>query len=469
MLSRMLDVGCWMLDFRFQPIRSLPWLILFLPLLAAAVITLFTLRCRTVSALLSIGAIVAGFVLTIVFIAANGFHPAARRSAVNWLSIGNLHIDFGLKLDALSLMMMLIVTGVGGAIHIYSFGYMREDRGFSRFFACMSLFTFSMLGIVLANNFIEMFIFWELVGVSSYLLIGFWFEKPSAADAAKKAFFTNRLGDFGFPARHPGGVGGARFAEFQHASKTLVANPAALGTIASVAGLLIFCGAMGKSAQFPLHVWLPDAMEGPTPVSALIHAATMVAAGVYMLCRICFPAQRRRAARHRLHRRIHRAARRADRRPAKRHQAHPRLLDAVATRLHGHGRRLERPDAGDVPFDHARVFQGAAVPGAGSVIIAMHHEQDIWKMGNLRRKCRHVLDVPHRHAGLVRRAAVQRFLFEGFHSRAGAGTEKLPALWRRVFVAALTAFYMFRLVLRRFLRQRRNPKPLRTRTNRRWS
>ena len=116
----------------------------------------------------------------------------------NWLSIGDLHVDFGLKLDALSLMMMLIVTGVGGAIHIYSFGYMREDRGFSRFFACMSLFTFSMLGIVLANNFIQLFIFWELVGVSSYLLIGFWFEKPSAADAAKKAFITNRLGDFGF-------------------------------------------------------------------------------------------------------------------------------------------------------------------------------------------------------------------------------------------------------------------------------
>ena len=132
------------------------------------------------------------------FIAANGWHRQSRKLSTNWLSIGNLHVDFGLKLDALSLMMMLIVTGVGGAIHIYSFGYMREDRGFSRYFACLSLFTFSMLGIVLANNFIQLFIFWELVGVSSYLLIGFWFEKPSAADAAKKAFITNRLGDFGF-------------------------------------------------------------------------------------------------------------------------------------------------------------------------------------------------------------------------------------------------------------------------------
>ena len=133
-----------------------------------------------------------------VFINANGWHPAVTETSVNWLSIGGLQIDFGLKLDALSLMMLLIVTGVGGAIHIYSYGYMHEDPGFSRFFACMSLFTFSMLGIVLANNFLMMFIFWELVGVSSYLLIGFWFEKPSAGDAAKKAFITNRLGDFGF-------------------------------------------------------------------------------------------------------------------------------------------------------------------------------------------------------------------------------------------------------------------------------
>ena len=167
-------------------LEALPWLILFLPLLAAAVITLFTLRSRTTSALLSIGAIVTGFVLTISFIAANGFHPAVTETSTNWLSIGNLNIDFGLKLDALSLMMMLIVTGVGGAIHIYSFGYMREDRGFSRFFACMSFFAFSMLGVVLANNFIELFIFWELVGVSSYLLIGFWFEKPALRTRPKK-------------------------------------------------------------------------------------------------------------------------------------------------------------------------------------------------------------------------------------------------------------------------------------------
>src|ERR1035437_6560169 len=183
----------------------LPWIVLFLPLLAAAFITLFTQHNRKLSAGLSIGAVVMGFVLSLIFVSVNGWGPA-RDVFVSWLTIGDpqaasglyLQVDFGLRLDPLSLLMMLLVTGVASAIHIYSWGYMSEDRGFPRYFACLSLFTFSMLGIVLANNFLEMFIFWELVGVSSYLLIGFWFEKPSAGDAAKKAFITNRLGDFGF-------------------------------------------------------------------------------------------------------------------------------------------------------------------------------------------------------------------------------------------------------------------------------
>src|SRR5882757_3553564 len=179
--------------FPLMKYEILPWLILFLPLLATAVITLFTLRCKTTSSLLSIGAVVAGFALSLVFIYANGWHPTVSELHYNWLSIDGgsgwkLDAEIGLKLDALSMMMLLIVTGVGGAIHIYSYGYMDEDKSKARFFAFMSLFTFSMLGIVLANNFVMMFIFWELVGVSSYLLIGFWYEKPSAGDAAKKAF-----------------------------------------------------------------------------------------------------------------------------------------------------------------------------------------------------------------------------------------------------------------------------------------
>src|SRR5215469_11479311 len=264
----------------------LPWLVLFMPLAAAIFITLFTLHFKNISSFISIGAIVAGFILTIVFINANGWQPAAGHanggaavtgeSICQWLPVDGLNIDFGLKLDPLSLMMMLIVTGVGGAIHIYSRGYMHDDSGMSRFFAKLSLFTFSMLGIVMANNFIQLFIFWELVGVSSYLLIGFWFEKPSAGDAAKKAFIVNRLGDFGFLLGILmiwGILGSLNFSALQG---QLTQNSSALGAMGTIAGLLIFCGAVGKSAQFPLHVWLPDAMEGPTPVSALIHAATMV-------------------------------------------------------------------------------------------------------------------------------------------------------------------------------------------------
>src|SRR6266853_1041329 len=178
-------------------LEALPWFILFLPLLSAAWITLFTYRDRKVSAGLSIAAGIGGFVLSVIFVAVNGWGPLDE-SRATWLSIGDLNVEFGLRFDPLSLLMLLIVTGVASAIHIYSWGYMNEDRAYSRYFACLSLFTFSMLGIVLANNFIALFIFWELVGVSSYLLIGFWFEKPAAADAGKKAFLTNRLGDFGF-------------------------------------------------------------------------------------------------------------------------------------------------------------------------------------------------------------------------------------------------------------------------------
>src|SRR5664280_1999787 len=367
----------------------LPWLILFLPLLSVVVITLFTLRSKTVSSLISIGAIVAGFVLTLVFINANGFHPGVTETSKNWLSIGGLQIDFGLKLDALSMMMLLVVTGVGGAIHIYSYGYMHEDRSMARFFAFMSLFTFSMLGIVLANNFVMMFIFWELVGVSSYLLIGFWFEKPSAGDAAKKAFITNRLGDFGFLAGVLmvwGLLGSLNFGELQAA---LVANPALLGTSATLAGLLIFCGAMGKSAQFPLHVWLPDAMEGPTPVSALIHAATMVAAGVYMLCRVFFlldiPGS------HALEviawiggfTALLSAVIAIQQDDIKRILAYSTLSQlgymVMAVGLHG-------PAPAMFHLTTHAFFKALLFLGAGSVIVAVHHEQDIWKMGGLRQK-----------------------------------------------------------------------------------
>jgi NADH-quinone oxidoreductase subunit L len=440
--------------FPFQPMKleALPWLILFLPLLAAAVITLFTLRCRTTSALLSIGAIVTGFILTICFIAANDWMPISSELTTNWLSIGELHIDFGLKLDALSLMMMLIVTGVGGAIHLYSFGYMHEDSGFSRFFACLSLFTFSMLGIVLANNFIQLFIFWELVGVSSYLLIGFWFEKPSAADAAKKAFFTNRLGDFGFLL----GIlvvwtalGSLNFSTLQ---QILAANPAALGTLASIAGLLIFCGAMGKSAQFPLHVWLPDAMEGPTPVSALIHAATMVAAGVYMLCRIIFlldPTALQVIAYIGGFTALLSALIAIQQNDIKRILAYSTLSQlgymVMAVGLAG-------PTPAMFHLTTHAFFKALLFLGAGSVIIALHHEQDIWKMGGLRKK----MPVTFWTFLIGALALCGVPPFSGFYSKDSILAQALeqrnyPLFVLGVVAAGLTTFYMFRLFYVAFL------------------
>jgi NADH-quinone oxidoreductase subunit L len=422
-----------------------PWLILFLPLFATAVITLFTLRCKTTSSLISIGAVVAGFILTIIYISANGFHISAETST-NWLTIGDLHVDFGLKLDALSLMMLLIVTGVGGTIHIYSFGYMHEDKGMARFFAFMSLFTFSMLGIVLANNFLEMFIFWELVGVSSYLLIGFWFEKPSAGDAAKKAFITNRLGDFGFLLGILmvwGILGSLNFSNLQN---SIVANPVALGTMATIAGLLIFCGAVGKSAQFPLHVWLADAMEGPTPVSALIHAATMVAAGVYMLCRIFFLLNA-----DALHviayiggfTALLAALIAVQQNDIKRIIAYSTLSQlgymVMTVGLNG-------PTPAMFHLTTHAFFKALLFLSAGSVILATHHEQDIWKMGNLRKK----MPVTF-WTFLIGALALSGIPpFSGFYSKDSIFAQCLEQknyllFGVAVFVAALTAFYTFRL------------------------
>jgi NADH-quinone oxidoreductase subunit L len=425
--------------------ENLPWLILFLPLLSAAVITLFFLRNKTVGSLISIGAVVAGFVMTCLFVNANGIHFSGETSA-NWLSIGGLQIDFGLKLDALSMMMLFVVTGVGGLIHIYSYGYMHEDESMARFFAELSLFTFSMLGIVLANNFLMMFIFWELVGVSSYLLIGFWFEKPSAGDAAKKAFITNRLGDFGFLAGILmvwGLLGSLNFGELQTA---MLANPAALGVGATIAGLLIFCGAVGKSAQFPLHVWLADAMEGPTPVSALIHAATMVAAGVYMLCRTLFLYNA-----DALHviayiggfTALLAALIAIQQNDIKRIIAYSTLSQlgymVMAVGLSG-------PTAAMFHLTTHAFFKALLFLAAGSVILGMHHEQDIWQMGNLRKK----MPVTF-WTFLIGALALSGIPpFSGFYSKdsifAQCLEQKSYLLFAvAVFVAGLTAFYTFRL------------------------
>ena len=433
-----------------------PWIILFLPLAAAAFIALFTLGNKTVSSLISIGAVSIGFLLTVLFICANGFHPATTDVFVPWLHIGGLNVDIGLRLDPLSLMMLLIVTGVGGAIHIYSYGYMHEDKGMARFFAFLSLFTFSMLGIVLADNFLQMFIFWELVGVSSYLLIGFWFEKPSAGDAAKKAFIVNRLGDFGFLLGILlvwGLLGSLNFSTLE---SVLSQNPTLLGGMATAAGLLIFCGAVGKSAQFPLHVWLADAMEGPTPVSALIHAATMVAAGVYMLCRVYFLLNA-----DALHwialiggfTALLAALIAVQQNDIKRILAYSTLSQlgymVMAVGLAG------RTPAMFHLTTHA-FFKALLFLGSGSVIHALHEEQDIWKMGALKNKM--PITFWTFLVGTLALSGVPPF--SGFYSKDSILGQALDQHHYGLYflgagVAGLTAFYMFRLFFVAFLGQPR--------------
>jgi len=276
------------------------WIILFAPLCVAVIVACVpAIRKRPlVAASLSIAAIGLGAALTITtyFLPALAGHGETLEKIVTWVRIPygdgkGLEIGFGTRMDPLAIVMMLVVTVVGLAIHVYSLGYMHGDPSMGRFYGKLSLFVFSMLGIVVSPNFVQTFIYWELVGVSSYLLIGYYWTKDSAGEAAKKAFMTNRVGDFGFLL----GIlivwqlsGSFDFAEIATKLRTGDGYDAALlGGTFSLGAALVFCGAMGKSAQFPLHVWLPDAMEGPTPVSALMHAATMVAAGIYMIAR-CF-------------------------------------------------------------------------------------------------------------------------------------------------------------------------------------
>jgi NADH-quinone oxidoreductase subunit L len=258
------------------------WLIPVLPLIGAAINGLFGKRFsrQTVSAI-ALGFSGAAFVRAL-WIAAqvSSLTLPHVESLAPWIRSGDFQVDFAFYLDQLSLVMLLVVTGVGFLIHIYSVGYMWEEGGFYRFFAYLTLFMFFMLTLILASNYLLMFIGWEGVGLASYLLIGFWFTKDSAASAGKKAFIVNRIGDFGFlialflMIKHFGSL------NFEQVFRSVSGLPS------EIAGaLLLMVGAAGKSAQLPLYVWLPDAMEGPTPVSALIHAATMVTAGVYMVAR----------------------------------------------------------------------------------------------------------------------------------------------------------------------------------------
>jgi len=261
-----------------------------LPLLAFTIQIFVGKRLPRKGDWVSVSAIGISFILSILLMIQmfmaydSGFEVTA---AMPWIEIGNFNIPLGIRLDNLAIIMLMVVTTVSFLVHIYSMGYMAGDTYYNRFFAYLSLFSFSMLGLILWDNLFGIYMMWELVGICSYLLIGFYFTKDSAANAGKKAFITNRVGDFGFLIGLLivfSAIGSFNFTAIHEG----VSSGLLSGGLLTAAGVLLFAGAIGKSAQFPLHVWLPDAMEGPTPVSALIHAATMVAAGVYLMARLSF-------------------------------------------------------------------------------------------------------------------------------------------------------------------------------------
>src|SRR5213080_3485129 len=422
-----------------------PWIILLAPLSSATVITLFTLRWKAVSSFISIAAVLVSFTCSCSIFTQSGI--AAAEFA--WIDIsGGFKVPLGFTLDQLSKTMLVLVSGVGATIHIYSLGYMRDDEGKSRYFAALSLFMFAMLGIVLANNFVMLFIFWELVGFTSYVLIGHWFYRDAAADAGNKAFITTRVGDFGFMI----GIlmvwmatGSIVFSEIAPRMPSLASHPA----FVTIAALLIFCGAVGKSAQFPLHVWLPDAMEGPTPISALIHAATMVAAGVYMLVRVAFVIQASQTALLVVAwigaiTAAMAALIATQQNDIKRILAYS-TLSQLGYMIMAVG--LASNDAAMFHlFTHA-FFKALLFLAAGSVIVMLHHEQNIWKMGGLYRK------LPITFASFVvgALALIGCPPFSGFFSKdailALAYERNMPIFAVALFTAFLTAFYVVRLLV----------------------
>jgi NADH-quinone oxidoreductase subunit L len=429
----------------------LVWLIPLFPLVGALVNALFGRRTGHFAHWVAVPALGLAF-LTSCFVFARVFHGETYVGQLfPWISAGGFQTAVAVQVDQLTAVMLLVVTGVGFLIHLYSAGYMHDDPGFARFFTYLNLFVFSMVMLVLAGDFLLLYVFWEAVGLCSYLLIGFWYEKQSATDAGKKAFIVNRVGDFGF------GLaimliwttfGTLSYGEVFARSTDAVSA----GTYLAIA-LLLFMGACGKSAQLPLFTWLPDAMEGPTPVSALIHAATMVTAGVYMIARC-----------HKLF------------------EMAPLSLEIVAwvggiTALFAATIGLAQTDikrvlaystisqlgymfvgvgvgayaAGIFHLVTHAFFKALLFLGAGSVIHGLHGEQDLRKMGGI--APRMLVTTVTFLVGAVGLAGIPPFA--GFFSKdsilAAAFHEGHVALWAVLLVGVLlTAFYTARLVLLAF-------------------
>ncbi|MEP0822223.1 MAG: NADH-quinone oxidoreductase subunit L [Ignavibacterium sp.] len=460
--------------------------VLFIPLLSFVVLIFFGSRMPRQGDWFGTALLFGGLVLSGIILSAklSSYHDDVLQSLFTWVDfgtvagIGPLRIELGIMVDNLSAIMMVAVMIVSSFVHLFSIGYMHGDVRYGRYFAYLGLFTFSMMGIVLTNNFWMMYVFWELVGLSSYLLIGHWFEKRSASDAAKKAFIVNRIGDIGMFT----GIM-ILFATFHSFNFDVIFGSIQSGTIPlgseawlTAAGILIFAGAVGKSAQFPLHVWLPDAMEGPTPVSALIHAATMVAAGVYLVARTfammtadalaviatigaitAFIAATIAIAQNDI----------------------KKVLAYSTVSQLGYMVMALGVGAYTAGFFHLithAMFKAGLFLGSGSVIHAMHHAlhakhdhetdpQDIRNMGGLGRK----MPVTFWTFVIYTLAISGVPLTSGFLSKDEilAGTLVFGELTGNMlipivgfFVAGLTAFYMFRLVILVFLGEHKNPSRL---------
>ena len=435
------------------------------PLFGAIIAGLFPVSRRTAHRV-TIGAVGLSFFLSlyIFYQIVFGGHAPFNETLYTWLVAGNVHLEIGFMIDSLTTLMMVVVTFVSWMVHIYTIGYMRDDPGYKRFFSYINLFTFAMLMLVMSNNFVQLFFGWEAVGVVSYLLIGFWYKRETAIYANLKAFLVNRVGDFGFVL----GIAAVLMA-FNSLSYSEVFELAHKGeyqeTISIFSGtewsmmtvicILLFIGAMGKSAQFPLHVWLPDSMEGPTPISALIHAATMVTAGIFMVARMSPLFELSETA-----------------------LSFVLVIGAITAFFMGLLAIVQNDIKRVVAYStlsqlgymtvalgasayatgifhlmtHA-FFKALLFLGAGSVIIAMHHEQDMRKMGGLKKYMPitywtvligslALIGFPG-FAGFFSKDAIIEAVHHAYDAeRAGAGFAYYAVLLG-VFVTALYTFRMF--------------------------
>jgi len=441
--------------------KSIYLLIVLAPLIGAAVAGLAGKRIGWKNAhRLTVGAVAVSAVLSLVVLYQHvwGGVGVFNETLYQWAVVGGLNLEVGFLVDRLTALMMVIVTTVSLAVHVYTIGYMYDDAGYSRFFSFINLFTFSMLMLVMANNFLQLFFGWEAVGLVSYLLIGFWYQKETAIFANLKAFLVNRVGDFGFLLGIAAVLtyyGSLDYAEVFSAAAAAPDQTMTLfgaeALVATVAAILLFIGAMGKSAQVPLHVWLPDSMEGPTPISALIHAATMVTAGIFLVARLSPLFELSDAALSLVLilgavTALFMGAIGLVQNDIKRVIAYS-TLSQLGYMFVGLGASAYAAGVFHV-MTHA-FFKALLFLGAGAVIVALHHEQDMRRMGNLRR----YLPITHITMLLATLSLVGTPFFSGYYSkdaiieavhladRFGAGF----AYWAVLLGVFITALYSFRL------------------------